>query len=53
VMFNIESLEISKESICKKNVELSLCEETSLARNLSSNRCLHFTCTNSSSVISI
>ena len=40
-----------KGVVAKKNVESSLYEDTSLARNLSSNR--HLTCTNSSIVLSI
>jgi hypothetical protein len=52
-VFNVESLEVFKDGICKKIVEPSLHEETSLARNPSSNRHLTSHCTNSSSVLSI
>jgi hypothetical protein len=38
MMFNVESFKVFKGGICKKKVELSLREETSLSRNLISNR---------------
>jgi hypothetical protein len=53
VMFNVEALKVFKGVICKKILEPSLREETSLARKPSSNRHLTFQCTNLSSVISI
>lgn len=53
MVFNIEALEVSKGCICKKIVESSLREETSLACDLSSNKHLHFPCTDKSYVISI
>jgi hypothetical protein len=45
-MFNVETLEMFKGCICKKIVELSLYEETPLARNPSSNRRITSHCTN-------
>jgi hypothetical protein len=53
VMFNVEALKVFKGCICKKILEPSLCEETSLARKPSSNRRLISYCTNLSSVLSI
>jgi hypothetical protein len=53
VVFNVESLKVFKGVICKKILELSLREETSLARKSSSNRRLTSHCTNLSSVLSI
>jgi hypothetical protein len=52
VVFNVETLEVFKW-IFIKIVELSLHEETQLARNPSSNRRLTSHCTNLSSVLSI
>jgi hypothetical protein len=53
VMFNVESLKVFKEVICKKILEPSLREETPLARKPSSNRRLTSHCMNLSSVPSI
>ena len=51
MMFNIQALEVFKGVFEKKIVEQSLHDETSLARNLSSNSRLTSQCTNSSSFI--
>jgi hypothetical protein len=53
MVFNIETLEVFKRLFAKKNVEASLREEESVAHNPSSNKRIHFLCTNTSSVISI
>jgi hypothetical protein len=53
VVFNVEALKVFKGAICKKILEPSLREETSLARKPSSNRRLTFHCTNLSYVLSI
>jgi hypothetical protein len=53
MVFNVESLKLFKGVICKKFLEPSLCEETSLARKPSSNRRLTSHCMNLSSVLSI
>jgi hypothetical protein len=53
VVFNVEALKVFKGCICKKILESSLREETSLARKPSSNRRLAFYCTNLLSVLSI
>jgi hypothetical protein len=52
-MFNVDALEVFKGGICKKIVESSLCEDTTLTRNQSSNKRLTSHCTNLSSVVSI
>jgi hypothetical protein len=53
VVFNVKALKVFKGVICKKILELSLREETPLARKPSSNRRLTSHCTNLSSVLSI
>jgi hypothetical protein len=53
VVFNVEALKMFKWVICKKILEPSLREETSLARKPSSNRRLTSHYTNLSSVLSI
>jgi hypothetical protein len=53
VVFNVEALKVFKGVICKKILEPSLREETSLARKPSSNRRLTSHYTNLSSVLSI
>jgi hypothetical protein len=53
VVINLETLELFKGLFEKKIVESFLREETSLARNTSSNRRTTFHCTNSPSVLSI
>jgi hypothetical protein len=53
VVINVEDLELSKGTICKKIVESSLRKETSLTRTLSSNRRLTSYYTDLLSVLSI
>jgi hypothetical protein len=52
IVFNI-TFEVSKWAFAKKIVEPFLREKAFMARNPSSNRHLHFSCMNSSSIISI
>jgi hypothetical protein len=53
MMFNVETFEMFKGSICKKIVEPSFSEETPLARNPSSNKHVTLHCTKLSSVLLI
>jgi hypothetical protein len=53
MVFNVEAFEVSKGFFAKKSVEPCLREETSLARNPSSKKCLTSHCTDSSFVPSI